>query len=123
MCSGCSGFITLLTTDLRCENYTYGDRSIPSVSASASVDGDGKVHISLASLNPNKQLTINCPVIGDTFKKVTGEILTANEINAMNTFEKSENIKPAPFSGFTYKNGVLIITLPAKSVVVLEMTK
>jgi len=113
----------LLTTDLRCENYTYGDRSIPSVSASASVDGDGKVHISLASLNPNKQLTINCPVIGDTFKKVTGEILTANEMNAMNTFEKSENIKPAPFSGFTYKNGVLIITLPAKSVVVLEMTK
>ena len=69
----------LLNTDLRCEDYAYGDRKIPAISASASVDKDGKVHISLANLNPNKQITVTCPVIGETYKKITGEILTAEE--------------------------------------------
>jgi alpha-N-arabinofuranosidase len=44
-------------------------------------------------------------------------------MNAMNTFEKPETVKPAVFNGFTYKEGVLTITMPSKSVVVLEMMK
>ncbi len=113
----------LLNTDLRCEDYTFDNRKIPAVSASASVDKDGKMHISLANLNPNKQIIVTCPVIGDTYKKVTGEVLTATEMNAMNTFEKPESVKPAAFNGFNYKDGVITITMPSKSVVVLELTK
>ena len=56
----------LLNIDLRCEDYTYGEKKIPAVSASASVDNDGKVHISLANLNPGKQITVTCPIIGET---------------------------------------------------------
>ena len=68
----------LLKIDLRCEDYTYAGKISLSLSASASVDNDGKVHISLANLNPGKQITVTCPVIGDKYKKVTGEVLTAN---------------------------------------------
>jgi len=113
----------LLNIDLRCEDYAFGDRKIPSISASASVDKDGKVHISLANLNPNDQITVSCPVIGDTFKRITGEVLTASEMNAMNSFEKPVAVKPADFKGYNYKDGVLTVTMPSKSVVVLEMTK
>jgi alpha-N-arabinofuranosidase len=113
----------LLNIDLRCEDYTYGDRKIPAISASASVDKDGKVHISLANINPNKQVTITCPVIGESFKKVTGEVLTAPEMNSFNSFENQENVKPALFNGYAYKDGILTVTLPSKSVVVLELTK
>lgn len=113
----------LLNTDLRCEDYTFADRKIPAVSASASVDKEGKVHISVANLNPGKQIVLTCPVIGDTFKKITGEILTSAEMNAMNTFEEPETIRPVGFNGFNYKDGVINITLPAKSVVVLELSK
>src|SRR5665811_1926357 len=60
----------LLNLDLRCEDYTFNSKKIPAISASASVDKDGKVHISLANLNPNKPITITCPVIGDSYKKV-----------------------------------------------------
>ena len=49
----------LLNLDLRCEDYTFGNKKIPAISASASVDKDGKVHISLANLNPNKPVTNN----------------------------------------------------------------
>ncbi|MCX6333041.1 MAG: alpha-N-arabinofuranosidase [Bacteroidia bacterium] len=113
----------LLNTDLRCEDYVVGDRGIPAISASASVDKEGKVHISIANLNPNKEITMTCPVIGDTFKTVTGEVLTANEMAVYNSFEKPENIKPTVFNGYKMKDGILTITMPAKSVVVLELKK
>jgi alpha-N-arabinofuranosidase len=113
----------LLNLDLRCEDYVYGNKKIPAISASASIDKDGKVHISLANLNPNKSITITCPVIGDSFKKITGEVLTAREMNSFNSFESPETVKPAVFSGFTFKDGNLSIVMPSKSVVVLELTK
>jgi alpha-N-arabinofuranosidase len=113
----------LLNTDLRCEDYVMGERGIPAISASASVDKEGKVHISIANLNPNKEIVINCPVIGDTFKSVTGEVLSAREMAAFNSFEKPENVKPAVFNGFKMKDGVIAVTMPAKSVVVLELKK
>src|SRR5664280_55415 len=77
----------VLNIDLRCEDYVYGNKKIPAISASASVDKDGKVHISLANLNPDKPITITCPVIGDSFKKITGEVLTAAQMNSYNSFE------------------------------------
>ena len=57
------------------------------------------------------------------YKKVTGEVLTSDAINSMNTFEKPETVKPAQFNGFTYREGILTVTMPSKSVVVLELTK
>ncbi len=113
----------LLKTDLRCEDYAFDNRKIPAVSASASVDKDGKVHISLANLNPNKSIVVTCPVIGETYKKITGEVLTSEAMTAMNTFEAGDKVKPASFNGFTYKDDILTVTLPSKSVVVLELTK
>jgi alpha-N-arabinofuranosidase len=113
----------LLNIDLRCEDYVYGNKKIPAISASASVDKDGKVHISLANLNPDKPITITCPVIGDTFKKITGEVLTATQMNSYNSFESPDTVKPVAFNGFILKDGILSITMPSKSVVVLELTK
>jgi alpha-N-arabinofuranosidase len=113
----------LLNTDLRCEDYVVGDRKIPAVSASASVDKEGKIHVSLANLNPNKEIVVNCPVVGETFKNVTGEVLTAGEMNAHNTFDNPENVKPASFKGFKLKDGLLTVAMPPKSVIMLELTK
>jgi len=113
----------LLNTDLRCEDYVVGDRKIPAISASASVDKEGRVHISLANLNPNKEIVLSCPVIGETYKNVSGEVLAAKEMNAHNTFEASETVKPASFNGYKLKDGILTITMPAKSVVVIELAK
>ena len=113
----------LLNTDLVCEDYEFQGRKIPAISASASVDNDGKVHISLANLNPSKDITLTCPVVGETFKTITGEVLTAGQMNAFNTFDKPEVVKPASFKGFKMKDGILTVTMPAKSVVVLELVK
>src|SRR5512133_822561 len=113
----------LLKTDLRCEDYVNGSSRIPTVSASASLDKDGKVHVSLANLNPNKALTVTCPIVGETFKNITGEVLTAPEMNSFNTFEDPDVVKPVSFKDFSYKNGILTINMPSKSIVVIEMTR
>lgn len=111
----------LLKTDLRCEDYTSGNRKIPAITASASVDKEGKVHITMANLNPSKEITVTCPIVGAAIRTVNGEVLTAPEMNAMNTFEQPDNIKPAPFSGYKLKENTLTVTLPAKSVVAIEL--
>ncbi len=113
----------LLNIDLKCEDYEYGDEKVQSISASASVDESGKMHISIANLNPNKSIRLSCPVVGETYKLITGEVLTASDMNAMNTFENPEAIKPVAFRDFTYKDGLLTINMPAKSVIVLEASK
>jgi alpha-N-arabinofuranosidase len=113
----------MLNIDLRCEDYTYDKSSIPAISASASVDKDGKVHVSLANLNPHKSISVSCPVIGDSYKTITGEVLTAPEMSSYNSFESPENVKPGAFKDFSYKNGMLTINMPSKSVVVIELTK
>jgi len=113
----------LLNIDIRCEDYAYGTRKVPAISASASVDNDGKVHISLANLNPNKAVTVTTPVIGEIYKKVTAEVLTSPEMNSFNSFESPESVKPQNFNGYSYKDGILTITMPSKSVVVFELTK
>ncbi len=111
----------LLKTDLRCEDYAFGDKKIPAISASASIDKTGKIHISLANLNPNKELVLTCPIVGSGFNSVTGEVLSAKEMNSFNSFETPEVVKPAAFSGYRFRDNVLTVTLPAKSVVVLEL--
>jgi len=113
----------LLNFDLNCEDYVFGEKSIPAISASASLSEDGKVHLSLANLNPGKQVSVTCPLIGEAYKKVTGEILTASAMNAFNSFDKPDIVKPADFTGFTMKDGILTVSMPSKSVVVLELSK
>ena len=113
----------LLNIDLSCEDYVFEKKSIPAISASASVDKKDKVHISLANLNPGKPYHRNMSFVGDSFKKITGEVLTASEMNSFNSFEKPEVVKPVVFSGFKMKDGILSITMPSKSVVVLELRK
>jgi alpha-L-arabinofuranosidase len=113
----------LLNMDLKCEDYIFGEHRIPAISASASVDADGRVHISLANVNPSKAVQVNCPVIGGIYKKVNAEILTADKMNSYNSFEEPDRVHPVAFNGFSYKEGILNIIMPAKSVVVLELSK
>ena len=48
-------------------------------------------------------------------------MLTAPAINAMNTFDRGDAVKPAPFSGYKLMGSQLSVSIPAKAVVVLEI--
>lgn len=113
---------TKLDLHLQTSNYTYEGDSIPQISASASKDADGRVHLSLCNTDPNKAIDLTCGVRGMSPNSVTGQILTADMMTAHNTFEEPEQIKPAEFQGATIDGDNLSIVLPGKSVVVLELS-
>jgi alpha-N-arabinofuranosidase len=112
---------TLLPTELNCSDYTFGDAKIPSVNVSASKDSRGKIHITLCNLDPENPAMLNCELKGCNATKVTGQILTHEDINAHNTFEKTEVIKAQSYKNASIKGKILKVALPAKSVVALEI--
>ena len=108
--------ITLATPD-----YVVGEDKIPAVSASASKDAAGKIHVSLANANPNTGITVSCTLADPVAKNVSGRVLTAPAINSCNTFEALHTVEPAAFNGATLAGNKLTIALPARSVVVLTL--
>jgi len=113
---------TLIPQQLTCRDYSYEDSSIPAISTSASRDKEGKIHISFCNLDPHNAQKIVCEIRGTGIKKVSGCILTADKVNAHNTFEKDDVLKPEDFQGAKIEKGSIVVELPAKSVVVLEIT-
>jgi alpha-N-arabinofuranosidase len=110
---------TLIPVDLSAPEYKLGDASVPSLSATASRDSEGRLHLSIVNLDPNRAAEIVATIAG---KNVTGgEVLTAPVMNAMNTFDHPNTVKPAPFRGYKFEGSRLSLSIPAKSVVVLEL--
>jgi alpha-N-arabinofuranosidase len=114
---------TFLPIEMQTPDYRYGDDSIPAVSASASRDASGVTHLSLVNTDPANAIKVTCGIHGLKSASVTGRILTADAMNTHNTFERPDAIRPGVFDGaFLDATGTqLTVTLPAKSVVMLEL--
>jgi alpha-L-arabinofuranosidase len=112
---------TLLPLDLRCDDYTYGQQTMASLSASASRDKAGRVHLSLCNLNPNQSADVRCEPRGMALNTIRGRVLTADRMNAHNTFDAPEQVRPGEFQAVAIQDNQFTVTLPAKSVVVLEL--
>lgn len=112
---------TLLPMSLDRGTYTFEGQSIPAVSASASRDAEGRVHLTLANLDPHQGHAISASIRGLTAATVRGRILTAEAMDAHNTFEAPETLVPTPFTGARLSGESLTLDLPAKSVVVLTL--
>lgn len=111
----------LLPIDLQSKPYMNGTDSIPAVSASASKDKEGRIHISLANLDPAHSQDVRCELKGTSASRVSGEIITAAAMNAYNDFGKPEAVNIKPFTSAALRNGILTLSLPAKSIVTLEL--
>src|SRR5262249_5396037 len=90
---------TMIPVDVSAPEYKRGDAAIPPLSVSGSRDADGRLHLSLVNLDPNRAAEIDTTIWGGAVKNVSGEVLTAPEMNALNTFDRPDNVKPAAFNG------------------------
>jgi len=110
-----------LPISLNSPAYTYGGESIPAVNASASRDNAGAVHISLVNLDPTKTVSVSADVAVLHVGAVSGTILTSAKFTDVNSFEQPDKVRPAAFSGAHVASGQLTVTMPASSIVVLEL--
>jgi alpha-N-arabinofuranosidase len=112
---------TYLAAELTTPEYRVGDVAIPAVSASAARGANGAVVLALVNTDPNKPARVTVKIQGSAAKKISARVLTTGAMNAHNTFEAPEAVKPAAFSGGKLKGDSWVFDLPAKSVVVATL--
>ena len=112
---------TLVPIALQSERYAHAGYDIPAVSASASVGPTGKLHLTLSNANPHRDITVNVFVHGLRAGRIEGRVLRADTMNAHNTFEHPENVKPQAFSAARITADGLEIVMPKMSVAALDV--
>ena len=100
--------------------YTYGGMSIPAVSASAARGKDGRLYLALVNTNPHEQADVTVDVGGAGARAASGSVLTAAAMDAHITFSAPDAVRPASFRAMA-RAGRLVLSLPAKSVVVVAV--
>jgi alpha-N-arabinofuranosidase len=111
---------TMLPIEIKCGKYTSGTNSIDAINASASIK-DGVISITLCNLDPVHSQEISFDIQGHKFAAVSGKIVTADKINAYNDFGKKEEVSMADFKNAKLSKGMVEATIPAKSVVLIQL--
>ena len=95
---------------------------LPQVSASASRDDAGAIHVSLCNLHFADAAEVTLALPGASIKEVSGKVLTGKEMNSHNTFDKPKTVRPVEFKDAQIKKRDVVVRMPARSVVVLKLT-
>jgi alpha-N-arabinofuranosidase len=105
------------------ERDVPGNRTVPLLSATASRDKAGAIHVSLSNIDADMVQVVSVEISGIKGVKVSkAAILTSDNLSDHNTFENPQAVSPKPFDGIKLNGGILRVTLPAKSIVTLELS-
>jgi len=112
---------TLLPIQVQSEDYILGQEKLKVVSASASKDKNGVIHISLVNIDAKNTQEVSLDLRGFKMNAVSGRVLTSAKLQDHNTFGQPEKVKPAAYSGAVINGNLLKAKLPPFSVVMLEI--
>ncbi|HEU4653356.1 MAG TPA: alpha-L-arabinofuranosidase C-terminal domain-containing protein [Steroidobacteraceae bacterium] len=112
---------TLLPVQIATEKYASGTISLPSISVSASRDEKGRVHLSLVNLDPDRDASIAVALNGMRASSASARVLTADAMDAHNDFDAPQRLAPRELRGVSVRGGGVKLTVPAKSVTVVEL--
>jgi alpha-N-arabinofuranosidase len=112
---------TLLPTQMQGPDYVFENNKLPAVNVSASKDAAGKIHVTICNIHPTKAVAVTAALQGVKPKSIAGQVLTAEAMTAHNTFDKPDVVKPADFNDAKPTDAGFTATVPAKSVVMLEI--
>ncbi|WP_345785679.1 alpha-L-arabinofuranosidase C-terminal domain-containing protein [Pelagicoccus sp. SDUM812003] len=113
---------TALAFELDRGEYERDGESIPAISATVSRNDADRIHVSLTNIDPNEARTVELSFSElDGMSVKSARILTAEEMNAHNTFDAPDALVPVVFDGAKVSNGKLVVSLPAKSLVTIAI--
>lgn len=106
----------LLRTTVVSENSSKSKNSV-GVSVSASKDADGNIHLTICNSDLEKQVEIDVDLRGERgIKELSGRVLSDDKMNAYNTFDKPEDIKPKALENLRRTESGFKATILPKSV-------
>jgi alpha-N-arabinofuranosidase len=113
---------TLLPSVVTSDKYTFGNESVAALSASASKDASGKIHVTITNLDPANGKEVTCDLRGtEKISFVRGQVVTGEKINSYNDFGKTEDVTLKDFKDVKMNGTVATVKIPAKSVVMIEL--
>lgn len=99
--------------------YQYADYSVPTISATAGRGTDGTYYVSIANLDPEEVREVELVLEQGAVRIASVQILTADAMDAHNTFESPRSVEPGAYTEFSNPDGRLIFAQPAKSIVMI----
>ncbi len=99
----------------------YG--AVKAVDGTAGVDAEGRVHIALINLDPAHSVPVDLTLNGRVSGVGEAQMLTAETMDAHNTFADPAAVTPRPFAGVRLNEGRLDLVLPEKSLVFLTLNR
>ncbi|MEN2787719.1 alpha-L-arabinofuranosidase C-terminal domain-containing protein [Sphingomonas qilianensis] len=112
---------TVLPIDVQSPWYHQDEVAVPAISVSAVRDRAGQVHVALVNLDPSRAIPLSVALNGVTASTVSGRVLTGATMDAHNSFEQPDAVKPQPFTAAALSGNTLSATIPPMAVVVLEL--
>ena len=101
--------------------YVLGGDTLQAISASASRDKDGIIHVSLVNVDARNSRDVVLEFPREKFSKVTGRVLASKAIQDHNTFEHPDLVTPKIFSDMKLDGGTITVRMPSCAVVVLAL--
>jgi len=111
---------TLVPVTFDAGTYTNGSVTLPRVDAIAAKDTTGKLWLAITNLDPNQPVEIDASVAGVSVKSVSGQMLTAPQVDSVNTFDAPNTVVPKPIAAKA-EGGKLTLSLAPKSVTVVAL--
>ncbi len=112
----------LLDSHLETETIGLEDGfKVPNLTESVSLGKDGRIHITINNLSVEKDYEVEGILTETPVKEVKGTILTG-EMHAHNTFDRPDTVHRQAFDSCAVKDNRLTFTIPACSVLHLEVT-
>ena len=102
-------------------DFTLGEKKIKAVSASASKDKNGDVHISLVNIDAHNEQEITIELGDLSAKSVAGRVLRSEKLQDHNSFDNPGKVKPSVFNNAVLNGNSVSVKLPPFSVVVLTL--
>jgi alpha-N-arabinofuranosidase len=100
--------------------YELGEVSVPQVSATSALTSDGDLVVALVNLHARDAIDVSAGIDGFDADSASGRVLTGDAIDAHNTFDDPDAVRPARLE-LDLNDGKLRVSLPARSVSVIRL--
>jgi alpha-N-arabinofuranosidase len=112
-----------LPSEVTTQNYKNDNSEIPALSVSASRDKSKNVNITIANVDPNRNVSTSIEIPGmENWGTITASIITSDKMNALNDFGKEELVQIQKFSDYRMNTSKIEVNMPSKSVVLLSIS-
>ncbi|MCW1382301.1 alpha-N-arabinofuranosidase [Novosphingobium sp. KCTC 2891] len=112
---------TAIPVDVAAPLIASGEHRFPAFTLSAAKGKDGRTYVAVANADRTRGYRLALGIAGASARRVSGQVLTADKLDAHNVPGAPEQVTPRPFHGARIAGGRLMLDVPAKSVVVVAL--